>query len=591
MDFIKRLWKYVKVYRNLFIILFCWVIIINGVNLIYPIFTKILIDDVLVQGNLKTLNIVLLSLVGVFILKSMAVSLEIVTSNKLQQGVIFRLRNHLYYKLQKLSLSYFEKEQKGPIVSKVMTDVDACQTIITDGFIIMSTALLSLTGSLIILIKLNFKLTLITMIPMPFIGILIYNFSEQAHAGYRQVRKKIAEVTSVLQENIFGIREIKTFTREDKEMRKFSTKGKGFFRINMQVAKLWSFYYPLIIFCSAMGTVLVLWFGGRDVIQGEMSIGTLVAFLGYLGLFYTPIHQLNQVNNTFQHARAAAERIFEIIDMTPDIKDKPNAISLPVPLKGEVIFKNVSFSYEKKEKGILHNISFGAKPGEIIAIVGPSGSGKTTIISLIPRFYDITSGKILIDGRNMQDYKLFYMRSQIGMVLQEPFLFSGTVAENITFGKMSTSREEITEVAKAAHAHDFINELSDGYDTEIGEQGTKLSGGQKQRIAIARALLKNPPILILDEATSSVDSETEKLIQAALDKLMEGRTSFVIAHRLSTIRNASKIIVLKDGRIVEMGTHKELLKKRGLYFYLYKIQFGFEEIKDEIPFLMKEDKF
>ena len=588
MDFILRLWKYVRVYKSLFCILLAVIICNIGLNLTFPLFTKAIIDTVLGSKNFERLNILAVSLLGVFLLRSMVLSIEAVTAHKLQNTVVFRLRNLVYYKIQSLSLAYFEKEQKGPIVSKVISDVDACQQIVTGGFVAVAAAILNLCGSLFILIKLNWKLTLVTMIPMPFIAILIYSYSARAHASYRQVRKKMAEVTSVLQENIFGMREIKTFTQEGYEMDKFSLKGRRFLRINMLVAKLWATYHPLIVFFSAMGTVFVLWYGGSLVIRHEMSIGELVAFLGYLGIFYAPINQLNQVNNVFQHSRAAGERIFEILDTTPEIRNSPNAIAPAHPLDGEVEFKNVSFGYEKG-KDILHNVSFSANAGETIAIVGPSGSGKTTLISLIPRFYDVTSGKLVIDGRNIDMYKISYLRSQIGMVLQEPFLFTGTVTENIAFGKMNTSMQNIVRVAKAARAHEFITELPEKYDTEIGEQGCKLSGGQRQRIAIARALLKDPPILVLDEATSSVDTETEKFIQEALEILMKGRTSFVIAHRLSTIRNASRIIVLKKGEIVEIGSHKELLDKEGLYFYLYKIQFGIDEMGDDISYLMEKE--
>jgi ATP-binding cassette, subfamily B, bacterial MsbA len=588
MDFLKRLWEYSRPYKILFTLLLVWIALNIGLHMSYPLFAREIIDRVVVEKNVRLLHILSAALLGIFLLRSLVISLELITAQKLQQGVIFRFRNLIYYKLQQLSLSYFEKEQKGPIVSKVMSDVNACKQIITQGFSIVITAMIRLFGVMVILFFLNWKLTLVTMVPMPFIGFLIYNFSKKAHAGYRQARRKIAEVTSVLQENIYGIREIKTFTQENYEMDKFSQKGRNFFRINMLMAKLQATYFPLILFCSSCGIVLVLWYGGLQVIHG-MSVGTLVAFTGYLTMLYQPIQQINQVNNIFQQARAAGERIFEILDMAPEVKNIPGAVKLEKPLEGNVVFKDVSFGYSEKRK-VLDGVSFQVKAGESLAIVGPTGSGKTTIISLIPRFYDIDSGEISIDGKDLKSFRIFSLRSQIGMVLQEPFLFHGTIAENISFGKQRATREDIIEVAKAARAHDFIKELSDDYDTEVGEQGSQLSVGQKQRIAIARALLKDPPILILDEATSSVDTETERLIQEALERLMKGRTSFIIAHRLSTIRNASKIIVLKDGRIVERGTHKQLLEKGGLYFYLYQIQFGVKEMREELPILMRKEE-
>ncbi len=587
MDFIIRLWRYVKVYKPFFILLLIWALINRSINMVYPLFTREIIDNVIVERDIRMLHILSFTLLGLFFFRSMIIALQVVTGHKLQHGIIFRLRNILYHKIQKLSLSYFEKEQKGFIVSRVTSDIADCNQLITTGFITVFAALLNLIGAVIILIMLEWRMAVFTMIPIPFIVFLIFSFNKRAIKGYRQQKKKRAALISVLQENIFGIKEIKTFTQEQYEMDRFAQKGKDFFRIQMHIGKLLATYHPLVIFFSSVGTVIILWYGGFQVINGDMSIGTLVAFVGYLGILYAPIEQLNQVNNMFQNAKASSERIFEIMDMTPEIKDSPDAISPAHPLKGDITFQNVSFHYEKA-KVVLSDISLHAQPGERIAIVGPSGSGKTTLISLIPRFYDIEKGEILIDGKDIKNYKLFYLRNQIGMVLQESFIFNGTVAENIAFGKLNAAREEIVEVAHHALAHDFIEEMSEGYDTEVGEQGSQLSGGQKQRIAIARALLKDPPILILDEATSSVDSETERLIQEALERLMKGRTTFVIAHRLSTIRGADRIIVLRDGKIVETGTHKELLERGGLYLHLYQIQFGLQEIRDEIPLLLKK---
>jgi len=352
----------------------------------------------------------------------------------------------------------------------------------------------------------------------------------------------------------------------------------------MRIVKLWSIYYPLILFVSSLGTVLVLWFGGGEVIAGVLSIGSLVAFYGYLGLFYQPIDQLNQVNNVFQHARAAGERVFEIIDTIPEVEESEDAISLSSPVKGAVEFNNVCFSYNEKEE-ILHNINLKVEPGEKIAVVGPSGSGKTTLISLIPRFYDVTKGFIAIDGYDIRKLKLSYLREQSAIVLQEPFLFNESLKKNTGFSKRGAAEEDIIAATKIANAEEFISKFPNGYETRAGERGTNLSLGQKQRISIARAVLKDPSILILDEATSSVDTEAEALIQEALERLMENRTSFIIAHRLSTIKNADRIVVMDQGKIVEVGTHWELLRKRGLYSQLYKVQFKPEEIKEELPLL------
>ncbi|HNS33241.1 MAG TPA: ABC transporter ATP-binding protein [bacterium] len=586
MEFIKRLWGYSKGYKYLFFLLILWMLINQVINLSYPLFTRYIIDTVIVERNIKMLHFVSFAILMLFLFRGMIGSLSVVTSYRLQNAIVFRFRNLLYHRIQKLSLSYFAKEKRGPIVSRVMQDVMDCNQIITTGFTTIIRALITLIATFLILVNLNLNLTLISMIPMPLIAVLIYRYKKRAIEGFRQQKKTRAEVLSTLQENIYGIKEIKTFTQESHEMKKFSQKGRNFFKIQMHIGKLAATYQPLIIFISSIGTIIILWYGGFQVIQGNLTIGTMVAFIGYIGVLYSPLEQINQVNTIFQSAQASAERIFEVLDMAPEVEDKKNAILLPGKLEGDVLFKNVTFGYNGKEN-VLRNISFEAKAGETFAIVGPSGSGKTTLISLIPRFYDVTGGEILVDGRNIKDYQLNYLRRQIGIVLQEPFLFNGTVAENISFGKQNATNEEIIEVAEAARVHSFISQLPEGYDTEVGEQGNQLSGGQKQRIAIARALLKNPPILILDEATSSVDSETERLIQEALERLMKGRTSFVIAHRLSTIRNAKKIIVLKNGEIAETGMHRELLEKGGLYFHLYQVQFRLQEIQDEIPILMK----
>lgn len=590
MEFIKRLWGYSRGYKHLFYLLILWMFINHAINLSYPLFIKYIVDVVVIEKNITMLHLISLTILFLFVFRGMIGALAVVTSYRLQNAIVYRFRNLLYHRIQKLSLTYFEKEKRGPIVSRVMQDVMDCNQIITTGFMTTVGAMITLVATFIILIRLNWQLTLISMIPMPLIGVLIYKYKQRVIEGYRQQKRKRAEVLTTLQENIYGIKEIKTFTQESYEMERFSQKGRRFFKIQMHIGKLAATYQPLIIFFSSIGTIIILWYGGYQVIQGTLTLGTMIAFTSYIGVLYAPLGQINEVNAIFQSAQASAERIFEVLDMSPEVVDKKDALVFPYKLQGDVVFKDVSFSYQEREK-VLSGISLEAKAGETIAIVGPSGSGKTTLISLIPRFYDILEGEITVDGRNIKDYQLTYLRKQIGIVLQEPFLFNGTVLENISFGKLNSTTEEIIEVSKAARAHSFIETLPDGYNTEVGEQGSQLSGGQKQRIAIARALLKNPPILILDEATSAVDSETEKYIQEALEKLMEGRTSFVIAHRLSTIRTADKIIVLKNGEISETGTHRELLEKRGLYLHLYQMQFGLNEIKEEIPLLMKKTNF
>ena len=575
----RRLFTYLVPYRIFLAVGLGAAVFATLLQLGPPYLIKIIIDKVLVQKNLPLLNYLILALIGLYFLRSGLVALRVIYVNKVQQGLIFDLRNKAHHHLQRLSLSYFEKRQSGRIVSRVVNDVEALQAIVSTGVVTLVIALVTLFGSLIILIHLNPKLTLLAMIPIPGLAFLVTTFSKKAHKGYRRMRRSLADVNALLQENIAGIREIKSFRQESLRQEKFALKGGGYYQANMAVIRIWSVFFPLIMLLSALGTVIVLWYGGRAVIAGNLTIGGLVAFVSYLGLFYTPINQLNQVNNIFQHGRAAGERIFAIIDAVPEVKEKKKAVASNLPLKGKVKFNNVSFSYDtgKKKKEILHQITFTANPGELLAFVGASGSGKSTIVSLIPHFYNIDDGSITIGNHDIRNLKLKYLRQNIGMVLQEPFLFNGTVLENIRFGKPGASKEEIVEAAKIANAHNFIQELEFGYETEVGERGVKLSGGEKQRLTIARVVLKNPPILILDEATSSVDSEAEILIQEALERLMKGKTNFVIAHRLSTIRNATKILVIAHGRIVEEGTHEELLAKKGVYFKLYQMQFHFGE--------------
>ncbi len=586
MELVRKLKDYVLEYKKSFILLIIIVLLRNGIDLSRPYISKIIIDKGILSKNLFILNLWGMILLFLFLIYSRLIAIETITSNKIQQGIVYKLRNKVYHKLQRLSLSYFNKEKKGDILSKLMSDVEQLQRIITDGFVIFLMSIFTFFGAFFILLKLNKILTLLMMFPITGIGFLVYIFTEKAHKGYREVRKIRGELTSSLQENIFGIKEIKAYAREKKQLAKFSLKGRKFFKINIYVAKLWATYQSWIIFLSSIGYLIIIWFGGRKVLTGEISIGTLVAYIGYLHLLYTPIHQLNHVNHLMQHARAAGERIFGIMDSYTDVKDSLGAISLPTPLKGDVKFENVYFAYEK-ENYVLKNISFQVKSGEKIALVGPSGAGKSTLVSLIPRFYDVNRGTIYIDDREIKSYKIFYLRSQIGIVLQEPFIFSGTIFENITFGKEEVSENEVIEAAKLANAHEFILNLPDGYETDVGDMGNLLSVGQKQRIAIARVFLKNPSILILDEFTSSLDAESESLILEALERLIEGRTVFIIAHRLSLVRNVDKIFVLNEGEIVEEGTHLQLLRKKGLYYKLYNLQYPLEKIGKEISELNK----
>jgi ATP-binding cassette subfamily B protein len=402
-------------------------------------------------------------------------------------------------------------------------------------------------------------------------------FGKKVHLVYHKVWRRMAGISAILADTIPGVRVVKAFTAERREVDRFKEENQEYFRFSMQEAKLSTIYYPIMGFATFAGGIIIRWFGGRDIIGGDMTLGQLMVFMGYMMRFYGPIRSLTRLNHMLQSAASAAERVFEILDAQPEIDDKEDAIDIP-PIRGDIKFDNVVFSYDD-EKNALDGISFEVEAGQMIGLSGPSGAGKTTLINLLGRFYDATEGSISIDGHDVRDVTMKSLREQVGIVLQDPFLFHGTIAENIAYSNPGVSRAEVIAAAKAANAHDFIMKFPDGYDTMVGERGGRLSGGEKQRISIARAILKNPRILILDEATSSVDTETESQIQAAIERLVEGRTTFAIAHRLSTLRKADKLVILDKGEIVELGSHEELMKNDGLYKRLVDMQSELSSIK------------
>ena len=567
-----RLLNYLKSYKWQVVLSLTISILITILSLIPPRLIGIIIDQAVGKKQLHTLYVLVLSLLAIYLASHILGGLKTYLMGRLGQKVIYDMWQDVYSNLQRLSFNFYDNTQTGNIMSRITNDVGAVERVIVDGMDVTIIASLTLAGITFILFWINWQLALIAILPIPVLLLLVWFFTSRAHKIYQQVRRKMGEISALLQDSISGIREIKSFGREDYEIERLAEKSTDYMDTNLQAVKLWSIFSPAIIITTSIGIILVLLFGGKMAITtGALSAGQIVSFLFYLELFYRPIHQLNMVNHMLQHARAASERIFEVIDAVPEVKEAPNAIKIPSPIKGEVIFHNVKFSY-KEGIEVLHGINFEAQQGEIVALVGPTGAGKTTVVSLIPRFYDVDSGRVLIDGIDVRKLKLKDLRDNIGIVMQEPFLFNGTVRENIAYGRLNATIDEIVEVAKLANAHEFIMELEDGYEHQIGERGIRLSVGEKQRIAIARALLKNPPLLILDEATSSVDNRTEVLIQQAIEHLLRKRTSFVIAHRLSTVMNANKILVIQDGQITEVGTHEELLAKGGVYANLYEIQ-------------------
>lgn len=572
-----RALKYIKPYWKRGLAAGICTIIAAGGTAYLPFVIKDMVDQVLSEKNTTMLNWIVLSIIVVFVIRGIAYYGQSYLMNYVGQRVIIDIRKAVFEKLQRLSMSFYDKHKTGTIMSYVTNDVSALQSAMVDNVVEMITETVILVASIVMMIYLDWKLFLVTFATFPVVLFFIDNFGKRIRKSGSRIQEAAADITSVLQEVASSPRVIKSFVREGYEVDRFDKENMNNFRANMKYAQLSSTLTPTIEFVAAVGVSIILWYGGNSVINGSITAGSLVAFLTYAVNISNPIKRLSRVIGNIQKALAAAQRVFDVLDLPEDIKNAPDAKALP-KVKGGVRFNDVSFAYNENEE-VLSHVSFEVKPGEMVAFVGPSGAGKSTVASLLPRFYDAINGSITIDGQDIRKVTLDSLREQVGIVPQETVLFNGSVYDNILYGRLDATREEVEAAAKAANAHDFIMQLPDGYETMLGDRGMNISGGQRQRISIARAILKNPQILILDEATSALDTESERVVQEALDRLMVGRTSFVIAHRLSTIKNADKIMVLEKGQLIEQGNHDELMAMDGLYAHLYKIQYRSKEAK------------
>jgi ATP-binding cassette, subfamily B, multidrug efflux pump len=564
---------YLKNYRWVALGAMISLLLVNVASLLSPQLLRILIDDGISAKDLRKVWLIAGLLVLIALVRGVFNFLQGYWSEVASQGIAYEMRNIIFEKLQNLSFSYHDRAQTGKLMTRMTSDVDLVRNYIGRGLLQLISAVLMFLGTLTILLIMNWRLTMILVAIVPIIGVIFGIFVKQFMPLSRKVQEELGKLTSILQENLSGMRIVKAFAREEFEIERYEVQNQTLLEKSIALVSAFSNLFPVIFLLANLGVLGVVWVGGLQVIGGELSLGVLVAFIGYQIFLLMPIFMLGFIGAMLSRASASADRLFEVIDFESEIIEKADAITLSEP-KGSVRFEQVSFRYIGAEHDALHEISFEAKPNQTVAILGQTGSGKSTIINLIPRFYDVSGGAVLLDGVDVRDVTLDSLRSHIGIVLQETTLFSGTIRENIAYGKSDASQEAVEEAAKIAQAHEFIVLLPKGYDTEVGERGVGLSGGQKQRIAIARAIIMNPKVLIMDDSTSSVDAETEYKIQAALETLRQNRTTFVIAQKISTIRNADLILILDQGELAAIGRHEALVRTSELYAEILDTQIG-----------------
>jgi ATP-binding cassette, subfamily B, multidrug efflux pump len=545
-------------------------LLITGLTLAIPQFIRWIVDQGIRQQDMALLTWSVFLLLGITAIKGIFIFLQGLWTEEASQGVAYDLRNAIHAKLAYLSFAYHDRAESGQLLSLAIRDVDRVRFLTGRAVLRLAEGATLLLGTAIVLLWMNPQLALMALITMPILAWRAFDYGRHYRPISRAIQDQLGVLTGRIEQNLRGTRVVKAFAQEEPEIERFDRQNDQWFSLTAQAARLEAINVPMLDLIANISTVIIIWYGGRLVIGGTLSWGELVAFTTYMAQLVNPVRRLGTIIPALAQAAASGERIFEILDAHTDVTDAPDAVDLP-PVNGHVRFENVSFGY-REGYVVLEDINFEAKPGQVIALLGATGSGKSTVTSLIPRFYDPSAGRITVDGCDIQTVTLHSLRAQIGIVLQESMLFIASIRENIAFGHPNAREDEIIAAAKAAQAHDFIMEMPKGYGTRVGEQGVTLSGGQKQRVAIARALLTDPRILILDDATASVDTHTEGLIQQALERLMAGRTSFIIAQRLSTVRMADLILVLEDGRIAATGTHEELLERSALYAEIYQRQ-------------------